>query len=140
MRKKKLCLIILYKCFYFLKKVKIVCDFKQLNLNGLLCCFCYGSESKIWFCRISYSKISHNQYTFEWLWVCIIFFLSSVSWTILSDKHIWFIFTPPGDKRISAGAVIGIVASVFCVIFLIIGILWWKGCFRKKNSMYEGAG
>ncbi|KAJ8616568.1 hypothetical protein MRB53_035940 [Persea americana] len=45
--------------------------------------------------------------------------------------------TSCGDKRISAGAVIGIVASVFCVIFLIIGILWWKGCFRKKNSMYE---
>ncbi|RWR96275.1 Protein kinase domain-containing protein [Cinnamomum micranthum f. kanehirae] len=46
-------------------------------------------------------------------------------------------FTPPGDKKIYAGAVIGIVASVFCVIFLIIGILWWKGCFRKKSSLYE---
>ncbi|RWR96283.1 Protein kinase domain-containing protein [Cinnamomum micranthum f. kanehirae] len=45
-------------------------------------------------------------------------------------------FTPPGDKKIYAGAVIGIVASVFCVIFLIIGILWWKGCFRKKSSLY----
>eukprot|EP00268_Persea_americana_P030922 TRINITY_DN2_c2_g3_i1.p1 TRINITY_DN2_c2_g3~~TRINITY_DN2_c2_g3_i1.p1 ORF type:complete len:1013 (-),score=123.92 TRINITY_DN2_c2_g3_i1:291-3329(-) len=46
-------------------------------------------------------------------------------------------FMPPGGNKISAGAVIGIVASVFCVIFLIIGILWWKGCFRKKSSMYE---
>ncbi|RWR96270.1 putative ATP binding protein [Cinnamomum micranthum f. kanehirae] len=44
-------------------------------------------------------------------------------------------FTPPGDKN--HGAVIGIVVSVFCVIFLIIGILWWKGCFCKKSSMYE---
>ncbi|RWR96268.1 Protein kinase domain-containing protein [Cinnamomum micranthum f. kanehirae] len=46
-------------------------------------------------------------------------------------------FTPPGGNKIPAGAVIGIVASVFCVIFLIIGILWWKGCFRKRSSMYE---
>ncbi|RWR96264.1 Protein kinase domain-containing protein [Cinnamomum micranthum f. kanehirae] len=47
-------------------------------------------------------------------------------------------FTPPGGgNKISASAVIGIVASVFCVILLIIGILWWKGCFRKKSSMYE---
>ncbi|KAJ8616574.1 hypothetical protein MRB53_035946 [Persea americana] len=46
-------------------------------------------------------------------------------------------FMPPGGNKISAGTVIGIVASVFCVIFLIIGILWWKGCFRKKSSMYE---
>ncbi|RWR96284.1 Protein kinase domain-containing protein [Cinnamomum micranthum f. kanehirae] len=47
-------------------------------------------------------------------------------------------FTPPGGgNKTSAGAVIGIVASVFCVIFLIIGILWWKGCFRKKSTMYE---
>ncbi|XXG90303.1 hypothetical protein AAC387_Pa12g2107 [Persea americana] len=47
-------------------------------------------------------------------------------------------FTPPGGgNKISAGAVIGIVASVFCVIFLIIGVLWWKGCFRLKSTMYE---
>ncbi|RWR96280.1 Protein kinase domain-containing protein [Cinnamomum micranthum f. kanehirae] len=46
-------------------------------------------------------------------------------------------FTPPGGNKISAGAMIGIVASVFCVIFSIIGILWWKGCHRKKRSMYE---
>ncbi|KAJ8616563.1 hypothetical protein MRB53_035935 [Persea americana] len=47
-------------------------------------------------------------------------------------------FTPPGGgNKICAGAVIGIVASVFCVIFLIIGVLWWKGCFRKKSTMYE---
>lgn len=51
-------------------------------------------------------------------------------------------FEPPSEdgKQISVGAVIGIVASAFCVIFLILGILWWKGCLDKKSTMYEGAG
>ncbi|RWR96265.1 Protein kinase domain-containing protein [Cinnamomum micranthum f. kanehirae] len=46
-------------------------------------------------------------------------------------------FTPPseGGRKISAGAVIGIVASVLCVIFLILGILWWKGCLGKKSAI-----
>ncbi|XXG90327.1 hypothetical protein AAC387_Pa12g2115 [Persea americana] len=48
-------------------------------------------------------------------------------------------FEPPSEdgKQISVGAVIGIVASAFCVIFLILGILWWKGCLDKKSTMYE---
>ncbi|XXG90291.1 hypothetical protein AAC387_Pa12g2096 [Persea americana] len=48
-------------------------------------------------------------------------------------------FIPPteGGKRISAGVVIGIVASAFCVIFFILGILFWKGRLSKKPTLYE---
>ncbi|XP_039687024.1 probable leucine-rich repeat receptor-like serine/threonine-protein kinase At3g14840 [Medicago truncatula] len=41
--------------------------------------------------------------------------------------------SPPGS--ISAGAVVGIVVAATTVIILVFGILWWKGCFGKKNSL-----
>ncbi|XP_045801004.1 probable leucine-rich repeat receptor-like serine/threonine-protein kinase At3g14840 isoform X2 [Trifolium pratense] len=42
--------------------------------------------------------------------------------------------SPPGS--ISAGAVVGIVvAATVIIIILVFGILWWKGCFGKKNSL-----
>ncbi|RWR96288.1 Protein kinase domain-containing protein [Cinnamomum micranthum f. kanehirae] len=46
-------------------------------------------------------------------------------------------FTPPSEsgKKISAAIVIGIVASVLCVIFMILGILWWKGYLSRKSTM-----
>ena len=49
-------------------------------------------------------------------------------------------FIPPseGEKKISASIVIGIVASVICVIFLILGILWRKGYLGRKSTMDEG--
>ncbi|KAJ8616560.1 hypothetical protein MRB53_035932 [Persea americana] len=48
-------------------------------------------------------------------------------------------FIPPseGEKKISASIVIGIVASVICVIFLILGILWRKGYLGRKSTMDE---
>jgi len=39
---------------------------------------------------------------------------------------------------ISAGDVVGIVIAATIVIILIFGILWWKGCFGKKNSLTRG--
>lgn len=49
-------------------------------------------------------------------------------------------FTPPSEKgsSISAGAVVGIVAAVAIIIILIFGILWWKGCLGKKNTLAKG--
>ncbi|XP_058754557.1 probable leucine-rich repeat receptor-like serine/threonine-protein kinase At3g14840 isoform X2 [Vicia villosa] len=43
--------------------------------------------------------------------------------------------SPPGTGSISAGAVAGIVVAATIVIILVFGILWWKGCFVKKNSL-----
>ncbi|XP_058095463.1 probable leucine-rich repeat receptor-like serine/threonine-protein kinase At3g14840 isoform X2 [Magnolia sinica] len=46
-------------------------------------------------------------------------------------------FVPPseGGKKISAGAVAGIIISALFLTFLILGILWWKGCLRQKDTM-----
>ncbi|GAU31586.1 hypothetical protein TSUD_54090 [Trifolium subterraneum] len=41
--------------------------------------------------------------------------------------------SPPGS--ISAGTVVGIVVAAAIIIILLFGILWWKGCFGKKNSL-----
>ncbi|KAK2368158.1 putative leucine-rich repeat receptor serine/threonine-protein kinase [Trifolium repens] len=41
--------------------------------------------------------------------------------------------SPPGS--ISAGAVAGIVVAAIIIIILVFGILWWKGCFGKKNAL-----
>ncbi|XP_058754541.1 probable leucine-rich repeat receptor-like serine/threonine-protein kinase At3g14840 isoform X2 [Vicia villosa] len=43
--------------------------------------------------------------------------------------------SPPGTGSISAGAVAGIVIAATIIIILVFGILWWKGCFEKKNSL-----
>lgn len=54
-----------------------------------------------------------------------------------------FIFTdfiPPSENgnSISVGAVVGIVAAGAFVIFLVLGILWWKGCLGRKSAMEQG--
>ncbi|XP_058754560.1 probable leucine-rich repeat receptor-like serine/threonine-protein kinase At3g14840 isoform X2 [Vicia villosa] len=41
--------------------------------------------------------------------------------------------SPPG--RISVRALVGIVVAATIIIILVFGILWWKGCFVKKNSL-----
>ncbi|KAK4751647.1 hypothetical protein SAY87_005129 [Trapa incisa] len=43
-------------------------------------------------------------------------------------------FRPPGDSKISAGAVAGIVISIIFAILLIVGILWWRGCFGRNDT------
>ncbi|KAL8031976.1 hypothetical protein ABFX02_13G063500 [Erythranthe guttata] len=50
-------------------------------------------------------------------------------------------FTPPaepsenGSSSISAGAIVGIVAAVLFTVFLVLGILWWKGCLRPRDTL-----
>jgi hypothetical protein len=44
--------------------------------------------------------------------------------------------SPP--RSISRGAVVGIGVAALVIIILVFGILWWKGCFRKKNSLTRG--
>jgi len=44
--------------------------------------------------------------------------------------------SPPGS--ISIGVVVGIVVAATIIIILVFGILWWKGCFGKKNSLAKG--
>ncbi|WJX67809.1 hypothetical protein P8452_52245 [Trifolium repens] len=38
-------------------------------------------------------------------------------------------------RSMSAGTVAGLVVAATIVIILLFGILWWKGCFGKKNSL-----
>ncbi|XP_028119970.1 probable leucine-rich repeat receptor-like serine/threonine-protein kinase At3g14840 isoform X6 [Camellia sinensis] len=38
-------------------------------------------------------------------------------------------------NTISAGNIVGIVAGVVFAIFLMLGILWWKGCLQHNNTM-----
>ncbi|KAL0353857.1 UNVERIFIED_CONTAM: putative leucine-rich repeat receptor-like serine/threonine-protein kinase, partial [Sesamum angustifolium] len=46
-------------------------------------------------------------------------------------------FTPPSENgnSISAGAIVGIVVAGLFTILLVLGILWWKGCLRRKDTM-----
>jgi hypothetical protein len=41
-------------------------------------------------------------------------------------------------RSMSAGTVAGLVVAATIVIILLFGILWWKGCFGKKNSLERG--
>ncbi|XP_021802456.1 probable leucine-rich repeat receptor-like serine/threonine-protein kinase At3g14840, partial [Prunus avium] len=45
-------------------------------------------------------------------------------------------FPPPRDKKSKVPIVVGasVGASVLCLIFLILGILWWKGSLDSKTS------
>ncbi|KAK2999256.1 hypothetical protein RJ639_024228, partial [Escallonia herrerae] len=44
---------------------------------------------------------------------------------------------PPSENgsSISAGTVVGIVVGIACAIFLLLGVLWWKGCLPRKDTM-----
>jgi len=44
--------------------------------------------------------------------------------------------SPPGSMSI--GAVVGIVVTAIIIIILVFGVIWWKGCFGKKNSLARG--
>jgi len=49
-------------------------------------------------------------------------------------------FIPPSENesRMSAGAVIAIVAGVVVFLVLIFGILRWRGCLGQKSSLAKG--
>ncbi|KAK4439098.1 putative leucine-rich repeat receptor-like serine/threonine-protein kinase [Sesamum alatum] len=42
---------------------------------------------------------------------------------------------PPSENRISAGAIVGIVVGFLVTVLLVLGILWWKGCLRRKHTL-----
>ncbi|XP_019052107.1 PREDICTED: probable LRR receptor-like serine/threonine-protein kinase At1g53420 [Nelumbo nucifera] len=42
---------------------------------------------------------------------------------------------PSEGRKVSTGVVAGIVVSVLAFIFLVLGILWWKGYLGCKNTM-----
>ncbi|KAM2148994.1 hypothetical protein ACFX1Q_005530 [Malus domestica] len=42
-------------------------------------------------------------------------------------------FEPPDDSKRKKFIVIGVVSALF-LIFLILGILWWKGCFGSRTT------
>ncbi|KAJ4726502.1 putative Kinase [Melia azedarach] len=51
-------------------------------------------------------------------------------------------FTPPsengsGNSSVPAGAVVGIVVGAVSATILILGILWWKGCFKSKSTLEQ---
>ncbi|XP_048129589.1 probable leucine-rich repeat receptor-like serine/threonine-protein kinase At3g14840 [Rhodamnia argentea] len=44
-------------------------------------------------------------------------------------------YKPP--HSIAAGTVVGIVAAIVFVVFLILVILWWRGCLRREDEMAQ---
>ncbi|XVF18538.1 hypothetical protein REPUB_Repub11eG0030900 [Reevesia pubescens] len=48
-------------------------------------------------------------------------------------------YKPPSENGggITAAAVVGIVAGAVFITFLIVGILWWKGCLRQKSTLEQ---
>ncbi|PIN04552.1 Serine/threonine protein kinase [Handroanthus impetiginosus] len=46
-------------------------------------------------------------------------------------------FTPPSENgnSISTGAIVGIVVAVLFAILLVLAILWWNGCLRRKDTI-----
>ncbi|KAI8008854.1 putative leucine-rich repeat receptor-like serine/threonine-protein kinase [Camellia lanceoleosa] len=48
-------------------------------------------------------------------------------------------FVPASETRnsISVGAVVGIVAAVVIFLIMLVGILWWRGCLRRKDTMEQ---
>ncbi|XP_050218909.1 probable leucine-rich repeat receptor-like serine/threonine-protein kinase At3g14840 [Mercurialis annua] len=51
-------------------------------------------------------------------------------------------FKPPSENSkssssISIRIVIGIVGAVVAIICFILGVLWWKGCLRRKDKMVQ---
>ncbi|KAK2976689.1 LOW QUALITY PROTEIN: hypothetical protein RJ640_004290 [Escallonia rubra] len=55
---------------------------------------------------------------------------------ILYDFH----RKPPSENgnSISAGAAIGIIVGIAFAIFLLLGVLWWKGCLPRKDIVELG--
>ncbi|KAM6552388.1 hypothetical protein CsatB_002196 [Cannabis sativa] len=45
-------------------------------------------------------------------------------------------FDPPRKEKPTKFIIIGVV-SAFCLVLIVLGILWWKGYFRKKESKDE---
>ncbi|KAL3825241.1 hypothetical protein ACJIZ3_021270 [Penstemon smallii] len=48
-------------------------------------------------------------------------------------------FKPPSENgtKIPAGLLIWILAGVLFTVFLVMGILWWKGCLRREKTLED---
>ncbi|PIM99671.1 Serine/threonine protein kinase [Handroanthus impetiginosus] len=44
-------------------------------------------------------------------------------------------FTCSDGNSISTGAIVGIVVAVLFTVFLVLAILWWNGCLRRRETM-----
>ncbi|KAJ6314329.1 hypothetical protein OIU78_017907 [Salix suchowensis] len=66
--------------------------------------------------------------------------ISAISVTPVINSLLPADFKPPSENSssTSVGTVVGIVAAAVVFVFLILGILWWKGCFGQKISMRHG--
>ncbi|XP_077227042.1 putative LRR receptor-like serine/threonine-protein kinase At1g07650 [Tasmannia lanceolata] len=49
-------------------------------------------------------------------------------------------FPIPKDKKIPTGIIAGVVASVLCLVFLVLSILWRKGCLRTNSRRDKDLG
>ncbi|KAK2998884.1 hypothetical protein RJ639_024549 [Escallonia herrerae] len=58
--------------------------------------------------------------------------ISAIS--VVSDRK------PPSENgnSLSAGTAVGIVVGIAFAIFLLLGVLWWKGCLPRKDTMQLG--
>ncbi|KAM1319259.1 hypothetical protein ACFX13_004410 [Malus domestica] len=54
-------------------------------------------------------------------------YLLSLSLSLILDLE------PPDDSKRKKFIAIGVVSALF-LIFLILGILWWKGCFESRTT------
>ncbi|GMN64457.1 hypothetical protein TIFTF001_033528 [Ficus carica] len=46
-------------------------------------------------------------------------------------------YSKPPSSSISVGAVIGIIAGSLLVVSLVIGVLWWTFCLRRKSTLEQ---
>lgn len=97
---------------------------------------------------------SWNQFFYFFSLVIINLYVRVFAWNdVFSHFDIFFVshqaeFTPPSEEKsstppsenssISAGTIVGIVAGAVVTIFLILVILWWKGCLRWESTLEQG--
>ncbi|XP_048129590.1 probable leucine-rich repeat receptor-like serine/threonine-protein kinase At3g14840 [Rhodamnia argentea] len=64
--------------------------------------------------------------------------ISAISVSILVCRQTLPYYKPPHKSTgIAAGTVVGIVAAIVFVVFLILVILWWRGCFGREDEMAQ---
>ncbi|XP_063941942.1 probable leucine-rich repeat receptor-like serine/threonine-protein kinase At3g14840 isoform X3 [Daucus carota subsp. sativus] len=44
----------------------------------------------------------------------------------------------PVKRNVSVGTVVGVMVGIASVLLLLLGILWWRGCLCRRNTMRSG--
>lgn len=70
-------------------------------------------------------------YIFHYLTIC---FLACTDFPVPSGNG----NSSDSGSSISTGAIVGIVLGGFSAIFMIMVILWWNGCFKRKDTLEYG--